>query len=185
MTTPIPDDELLAAELARLDRKIDNAEVERRRLVDIYQAGLINLTELQRRAADVAGVPPLLPWRSDHRGSSCRVVGGQAVVTGATTAHSKSSSVTTWPACHSVFGAQRSPWSDARGTLGSAAQKRSSARSSPLAWAAVSSPPRRRAAPTPTSVGWPERGTTAVPTQQKNGAETGELASRCWCHTLG
>ncbi|HEY6422882.1 MAG TPA: recombinase family protein [Pseudonocardiaceae bacterium] len=54
MTTPIPDDELLAAELTHLDRKIDNADAERRRLVDIYQAGLIDLTELQRRAGDVA-----------------------------------------------------------------------------------------------------------------------------------
>jgi site-specific DNA recombinase len=53
MTTPIPDDELLATEFARLDRKIDNADAERRRLVDVYQAGLINLTELQRRAGDV------------------------------------------------------------------------------------------------------------------------------------
>jgi hypothetical protein len=54
VSTPIPDDELLAAELARLDRKIDAAEAERRRLVDIYQAGLIELTDLQRRAAEVA-----------------------------------------------------------------------------------------------------------------------------------
>jgi site-specific DNA recombinase len=53
MTTPIPDDELLAAELARLDRKIDNAEAERHRLIDVYQTGLIDLTELQRRAGDV------------------------------------------------------------------------------------------------------------------------------------
>ena len=34
---PIPDDELLAAELARLDRKIDAADAERRRLIDLYQ----------------------------------------------------------------------------------------------------------------------------------------------------
>ncbi len=54
VTTPIPDDELLAAELARLDRKIDAADAERRRLVDLYQAGLIELPELQHRAADVA-----------------------------------------------------------------------------------------------------------------------------------
>ena len=54
VTTPIPDDELLATELARLDRKIDAADAERRRLVDLYQAGLIELPELQRRAADVA-----------------------------------------------------------------------------------------------------------------------------------
>ena len=51
--TPAPDDELLAAELARLDRKIDAADAERRRLVDLYQAGLVELPELQRRAAEV------------------------------------------------------------------------------------------------------------------------------------
>jgi site-specific DNA recombinase len=54
VTTPIPDDELLGAELARLDRKVDTADAEKRRLVDLYQAGLIELTELQRRAADIA-----------------------------------------------------------------------------------------------------------------------------------
>ena len=54
LTTPIPDDELLAAELARLDRKIDAADAERRRLVDLYQAGLIELPELQRRATEIA-----------------------------------------------------------------------------------------------------------------------------------
>jgi site-specific DNA recombinase len=54
VSTPIPDDELLGAELARLDRKIDAADAERRRLVDLYQAGLIELPELQRRAAEVA-----------------------------------------------------------------------------------------------------------------------------------
>ena len=51
--TPTPDDELLAAELARLDRKLDTTDAERRRLIDLYQAGLIELPELQRRAADV------------------------------------------------------------------------------------------------------------------------------------
>jgi site-specific DNA recombinase len=54
VSTPIPDDELLAAELARLGRKIDGAEAERRRLVDIYQAGLVELPDLQRRAAEIA-----------------------------------------------------------------------------------------------------------------------------------
>ena len=54
VTTPMPDDELLAAELARLDRKIDAAEAERRRLIDVYQAGLVELPDLQRRAAEVA-----------------------------------------------------------------------------------------------------------------------------------
>ena len=39
--------------LARLDRKLDATDAERRRLVDLYQAGLIELPDLQRRAADV------------------------------------------------------------------------------------------------------------------------------------
>jgi site-specific DNA recombinase len=51
--TPTPDDELLGAELARLDRKLDATDAERRRLIDLYQAGLLELPELQRRAADV------------------------------------------------------------------------------------------------------------------------------------
>src|SRR5438477_12267781 len=50
--TPIPDDELLAAELARLDRRLHGIEVERRRLIDLYQTALIDLPELQRRATD-------------------------------------------------------------------------------------------------------------------------------------
>jgi site-specific DNA recombinase len=49
--TPVPDDELLAAELARLDRKLDTARGEHNRLIDLYQASLIDMTELQRRAA--------------------------------------------------------------------------------------------------------------------------------------
>jgi site-specific DNA recombinase len=51
--TPTPDDDLLAAELTRLDRKLDATDAERRRLIDLYQAGLVELPELQRRAADV------------------------------------------------------------------------------------------------------------------------------------
>ena len=51
--TPTPDDELLAAELARLDRKLDATDAERRRLLDAYQAGLLELPELHRRAADI------------------------------------------------------------------------------------------------------------------------------------
>jgi site-specific DNA recombinase len=54
LTQPTPDDELLAAELARLDRKIDSAAAERRRLVDLFQAGLIDMPELQRRSREVA-----------------------------------------------------------------------------------------------------------------------------------
>jgi site-specific DNA recombinase len=51
--TPAPDDELLAAELARLDRRLDDLGSERRRLADLYQAGLIDITEMQRRAGDI------------------------------------------------------------------------------------------------------------------------------------
>ena len=51
--TPIPDDELLATELTRLDRKIDAADTERRRLL-LYQGGFIELPEMQRRATEVS-----------------------------------------------------------------------------------------------------------------------------------
>ena len=51
--TPTPDDELLSAELTRLDRKITAVDDERRRLADLYQAGLLALPEVQRRAGDV------------------------------------------------------------------------------------------------------------------------------------
>jgi hypothetical protein len=54
LTTPIPDDELLTAELARLDRKIDAADTERRRLIDLYQGGFIELPGMQRRATEVS-----------------------------------------------------------------------------------------------------------------------------------
>ncbi len=50
---PAPDDELLGAELARLDRKFEAAQAERRRLADLYQAGLVEMPELQRRARDI------------------------------------------------------------------------------------------------------------------------------------
>ena len=53
MTSPTPDDEILAAELARLDRKLDAADAERRRLADLYQAGLLELHEVQRRSRDI------------------------------------------------------------------------------------------------------------------------------------
>ncbi|MCW2691164.1 MAG: hypothetical protein JWR37_6054, partial [Mycobacterium sp.] len=52
--TPIPDDELLATELAGLDRKIDATDTERRRLIDLYQGGFIELPEMQRRATEVS-----------------------------------------------------------------------------------------------------------------------------------
>jgi site-specific DNA recombinase len=50
---PTPDDELLATELARLDRKLDATDAERRRLTDLYQAGLLELPDLQHRATEV------------------------------------------------------------------------------------------------------------------------------------
>jgi len=51
--SPTTDDELLAAQLARIDRKRQAAEAERHRLADLYQAGLIELIELQRRAREL------------------------------------------------------------------------------------------------------------------------------------
>src|SRR5215217_383779 len=54
VTAPVPDDQLLAAELARLDRKVDAADTEKRRLVDLYQGGFIELPEMKRRATEVA-----------------------------------------------------------------------------------------------------------------------------------
>ena len=51
---PLPDDEILAAELARLQRRLDEVERERQRLLDIYQTGLIELDELSRRNEQLA-----------------------------------------------------------------------------------------------------------------------------------
>jgi len=51
---PAPDDEILATQLSRLDRKLRAADAERRRLTDLYQAGLVELPEMQQRAKDVA-----------------------------------------------------------------------------------------------------------------------------------
>jgi site-specific DNA recombinase len=50
---PAPDDELLAAQLARLRRRAESAQGEHHRLVDLYQAGMIDLVELQRRAKEL------------------------------------------------------------------------------------------------------------------------------------
>jgi hypothetical protein len=38
---PVPDDELVSTQLARLDRRAQAAQAERRRLADLYQAGVI------------------------------------------------------------------------------------------------------------------------------------------------
>jgi site-specific DNA recombinase len=53
VTAPTPDDQLLAAELDRLERKIAAAQAEQRRLVDLYQIELITLPGLQRRTAEI------------------------------------------------------------------------------------------------------------------------------------
>ena len=50
----LPADELLDAQLERIGRQIDATNAERRRLADLYQADLITLAELQRRAGEVA-----------------------------------------------------------------------------------------------------------------------------------
>jgi site-specific DNA recombinase len=52
--TPAPDDELLAAQLDRLERRLEATEAERRRLADLYQAGVLDLTETQRRGRELA-----------------------------------------------------------------------------------------------------------------------------------
>ena len=51
--TSAPDDDILDQQLRRLKRKTEAAAAEHRRLVDIYQAGLIQLDELKRRAAEI------------------------------------------------------------------------------------------------------------------------------------
>ncbi len=50
---PVPDDELLAAELARLERRLDSTAAERRRVADLYQAGVLDPAELARRADEI------------------------------------------------------------------------------------------------------------------------------------
>jgi site-specific DNA recombinase len=66
LASPAPDDEILAAELARLDRKVEAADAERRRLADLYQAGLLDLQEVQRRCRDVDARRQELAGRRDQ-----------------------------------------------------------------------------------------------------------------------
>jgi len=49
-----PDDERLGTQLTRFERKIESTEAERRRVADLYQAGLIERTELLQRAHELA-----------------------------------------------------------------------------------------------------------------------------------
>ena len=50
---PVPDEELFATQVARLERRRDGADAERRRLADLYQAGVIDSAEMTRRAAEL------------------------------------------------------------------------------------------------------------------------------------
>ena len=52
--TPAPDDELLTTQLDRLRRRLDAGDAERRRLADLYQAGVLDLAETQRRGRELA-----------------------------------------------------------------------------------------------------------------------------------
>ena len=49
---PAPDDEILDAQLDRLTRRVEEATAERRRITDLYQAGHIDMKELDRRATE-------------------------------------------------------------------------------------------------------------------------------------
>src|SRR5262249_38214833 len=51
--TPAADDELLQAQLKRLERIVEAISSQRRRLVDLYQGGLLELAEVQRRAREI------------------------------------------------------------------------------------------------------------------------------------
>lgn len=50
---PLPDDELLDAQLARLERQVTNTDTEQRRLLDCYQIGMIELPELTKRTGEL------------------------------------------------------------------------------------------------------------------------------------
>ena len=51
--SPAPDDELLAAQLMRLDRRLEGAQAEQSRVADLYQAGVIDDAELAQRAGEL------------------------------------------------------------------------------------------------------------------------------------
>lgn len=74
MASPVPDDEVLAAELARLERKLDTADAERRRLADLYQAGLLDLHEVQRRSRDIDARRRELAGRRDELAAERRQI---------------------------------------------------------------------------------------------------------------
>jgi site-specific DNA recombinase len=51
----VPDDELLNAQLERLDRRLQQTESERRRVADLYQMQAIDLADFQTRHQEVIG----------------------------------------------------------------------------------------------------------------------------------
>jgi site-specific DNA recombinase len=51
--TPVSDHDLIAAQLGRLERRLAHTQHERTRLLDAYQAGLIDLAELTRRSTSI------------------------------------------------------------------------------------------------------------------------------------
>jgi hypothetical protein len=51
--TPPTDDELLATQLTRLQRRVQAAHAERGRVADLYQAGVIDSTEMKRRSSEI------------------------------------------------------------------------------------------------------------------------------------
>jgi site-specific DNA recombinase len=51
--SPVADDELLRVQLKRLERRVEAISSERRRLVDLYQSGLLELAEVQGRAKEI------------------------------------------------------------------------------------------------------------------------------------
>jgi hypothetical protein len=50
---PAPDDQLLTAQQARLQRRVHNARAERGRVADLYQAGVIDHAEMTRRSREI------------------------------------------------------------------------------------------------------------------------------------
>ncbi|HWF20821.1 MAG TPA: recombinase family protein [Acidimicrobiales bacterium] len=50
---PTPDDELLSAQLGHLQRRLEATAAERRRLADLYQAGIIDIADMTGRAAEL------------------------------------------------------------------------------------------------------------------------------------
>ena len=72
----VPEDEILDAQLARIARQIDAVDAERRRLSDLYQAGLITLPDLKRRAGETTTRRACLQAEQDELQSRHRELAG-------------------------------------------------------------------------------------------------------------